>query len=148
MQFQKIDFATPEYDLAVRLRTEVLRRPLGLEFTVEQLEKEWADDHFAAFDERGQLVGCLILTKKDSKSVKMRQVAVAPDRQKTGIGQFLVAHSEVWAARKGFEKMELSAREPAVPFYEKLGYARVGERFEEVSIPHFRMEKRLVAAAS
>jgi hypothetical protein len=29
----EIDFGTPEYDEAVRLRTDVLRKPLGLEFT-------------------------------------------------------------------------------------------------------------------
>ena len=39
--------------------------------------------------------------------------------------------------------MTMHARETAVPFYERLGYATVGARFEEVTIPHFKMEKRL-----
>ena len=39
--------------------------------------------------------------------------------------------------------MTLHARQVAVPFYERLGYSIVGEPFEEVSIPHFKMEKGL-----
>ena len=73
----------------------------------------------------------------------MRQVAVAENRQKQGIGQRLVAYSETWAQRNAFEKMTLHARETAVPFYLKLGYTTVGERFFEVGIPHFKMEKSL-----
>lgn len=144
MHVAKIEFATPEYDLAVRLRTEILRKPLGLEFSVEQLAAEWTDSHFACFDEKEQLVGCLILTKKDSKTVKMRQVAVAENRQGSGTGRRLVEFSEAWAARNGFDKMELNARDTAIPFYQKLNYATVGEPFEEVGIAHLKMEKRLV----
>ncbi len=143
MTIAPIEFASPEYDLTVRLRTEVLRKPLGLEFTVEQLAAEWTDFHIGFFDESETLVGCLILTKKDDKVLKMRQVAVAADRQKQGIGQKLVDWSEAWARRNRFEKMSLHARETAVPFYEKLRYARLGDRFEEVGIPHFLMEKAL-----
>jgi predicted GNAT family N-acyltransferase len=39
--------------------------------------------------------------------------------------------------------MVLHARETAVPFYLKLGYEVVGGQFEEVGIPHFKMEKKL-----
>lgn len=144
MHVAQIEFASPEYDLAVRLRTDVLRKPIGLEFTVEQLAAEWSDVHLACFDARQNMVGCLILTKKDSKTVKMRQVAVAENCQGLGVGRRLVEFSETWAVRNGFEKMELNARETAIPFYRKLNYPTVGERFEEVGIPHFKMEKHLV----
>ena len=73
----------------------------------------------------------------------MRQVAVASTWQGKGIGSMLVAESEKTASRLGFSLITLHARESAVPFYERLGYGRVGERFEEVTIPHFKMEKML-----
>jgi hypothetical protein len=37
----------------------------------------------------------------------------------------------------------LDARETAVGFYKKLGYAIGGDEFIEVTVPHFRMVKRL-----
>ncbi len=143
MTIAPIEFASPDYDRTVRLRTEVLREPIGLDFSVEQLAAEWADHHIGCFDENEEIVGCLILSKKNEKTVKMRQVAVSPAHQKMGIGQKMVAWSEVWAQRNGYKKMSLNARETAVPFYEKLGYPCIGERFLEVGIGHFLMEKNL-----
>ena len=75
--------------------------------------------------------------------VQMRQVAVVPDLQGQGIGKALVEHSEALARRLGFRRLVLHARETAVPFYEKLGYAKLGDGFVEVTIPHWAMEKRL-----
>ena len=138
-----IEFATPEYDAAVRLRYEVLRQPLGLDFTPEQLAEEFDQLHLAAFDGQGLLIGYLNLTPLDEKRVKMRQVAVAPGWQGRGVGREMVAVSETLASERGFTLMTLHARETAVPFYLKMNYQVVGDRFEEVTIPHFCMEKTL-----
>ncbi len=139
----EIEFATPEYDDAVRLRYEVLRKPLGLEYTPEQLAAEYNNHHLAAYSNNGQLLGYLNLTPSDGGVIKMRQVAVEPQAQGMGVGKKLVEASEVLARKIGYQNMVLHARETAVAFYEKLGYHKVGERFEEVTIPHFRMEKPL-----
>lgn len=144
IQIFEIDFGTPEYDEALRLRYEVLRRPLGLDYTPEQLAAEYSDHHLVACGEDGAIVGYLNLTPLDDENVKMRQVAVAPDRQGQGIGKALVEASEALAQRLGFRRIVLHARETAVPFYLCAGYTVTGDRFEEVTIPHFKMEKELV----
>lgn len=138
-----IDFGTPEYDEAVALRYEVLRKPLCLDFTPEQLAAEWLDIHLAGTSSDGRLVATLILTPVDSETVKMRQVAVAPELQGKGLGALLVKASEELAVRRHFRIMSLHARETAVPFYLRLGYHIIGDRFEEVTIPHFKMVKNL-----
>ncbi|MBL7784007.1 MAG: GNAT family N-acetyltransferase [Saprospiraceae bacterium] len=138
-----IDFGTPEYDEAVRLRFDVLRAPLGLNYTPEQLAEEYDQVHLAGFDRKGAMVAYLNLTPASEGVVKMRQVAVAPAWHGKGVGSMLVAESEKTALSLGFSIMTLHARETAVSFYERLGYSRVGERFEEVTIPHFKMEKTL-----
>lgn len=143
MQVFQIEFATPEYDEAVHLRYEVLRRPLGLEYTPDQLAAEYADIHLAAFDDEGQLIGYLCLSPLDKHKMKMRQVAIAPQWQGKGVGSELVAASEELAKSLNFNIMTMHAREKAVPFYLRLGYRAVGDRFEEVTIPHFKMEKSL-----
>jgi predicted GNAT family N-acyltransferase len=139
-----IDFATPEYDEAVALRYEVLRRPLGLEFTPEQLAQEYDQIHLAAFNAGGKMIGYLNLTPlKEEGTVQMRQVAVAPEVQGQGVGGKMVLESEQIARGRGFTKMILHARDTAVPFYLKLGYTIEGEPFEEVTIPHRLMVKAL-----
>ena len=143
MHIVEILFGTQEYAAAVRLRYEVLRQPLGLEYAPEQLAEEYAQYHLAAFLESGELTGYLNLTPVDASTVKMRQVAVDTAWQGRGIGKALVLASEQLAVRMGFSRMVLHARETAVSFYLRLGYAIAGDRFEEVTIPHFSMEKDL-----
>lgn len=143
MQIRQIEFGTPEYDEAVRLRYDILRRPLGLEYTPEQLAAEYSEIHLAAFDAAGRLIAYLNLTPVAPDIVKMRQVAVESVLQGKGIGKLLVGASEQLAKHLGYKEISLHARDTAVPFYLKLGYERVGEPFEEVTIPHFKMRKNL-----
>jgi len=144
MHIIKIDFATPEYDEAVALRYEVLRKPLILEFSAAQLAEEYKDIHLAAYDSGMQLLGCLILSPQDGVGVKMRQVAVKSQMQGKGVGKLMSEYAEEVAKSLGFDRLFCHARETAVPFYKKIGYSILGERFEEVGIPHFKMEKKLL----
>jgi N-acetylglutamate synthase-like GNAT family acetyltransferase len=138
----EVEHGSPAYWAMVDLRNVILRTPLGLRFSREELEAE-NDSHHVACYRGDRLVGCLVLRPLADGDVQMRQVAVVSDLQGQGIGKALVEHSEVLARGLGFRRMVLHARETAVSFYEKRGYARIGEVFEEVTIPHWAMEKRL-----
>lgn len=138
----EIPFGSVWYALTVALRYDILRKPLKLNFTAEQLSVEDKEFHIA-YIENGVVLGCLVLVPKDNGVIKMRQVAVAENRQGKGIGKKMVAYSEEFSKAKGFTVMDLNARKTAVPFYLSLNYTQVGDEFEEVTIPHFRMIKKL-----
>lgn len=138
----EIVYGSAAYKESVALREEVLRKPLGLTFTDEELGREQSDYHLVCQYE-GQVVGCLILVPKGPAEVKVRQVAVAPHVHGKGVGRVLATFAEDFARERGFKLMTLHARLTAVSFYEKLGYERIGEAFEEVTIPHWRMQKQL-----
>jgi len=143
MHVIKIEYGTPEYDEAVRLRYDVLRAPLGLEFTAAQLAMEYEDIHLAAYDVHFRLLGCLVLTLTDESSMKMRQVAVAEAVQGKGVGKKMALRAEAVAGQAGCSLIYCHARDLAVPFYEKLGYVRDGKAFKEVGITHYKMKKEL-----
>ena len=138
----QIAHGSTEYEATVALRRAILREPLGLDFSQQELNDERADFHVACYD-GGELVGCLVLVPQPHGVVKMRQVAVALNVQGRGIGRALCEFAEAFARERGFVEITLHARTSAVPFYEKLGYERVGEEFEEVTIPHWAMRKAL-----
>jgi len=138
-----VAFNSKEYLDALALRFEVLRKPLGLEYSTADLLQEKDDIHFVAMID-DNIVGCLLLRPLSISSVKMRQVAIDIAHQKKGIGQKLVLASENYVRSLGDAQIELSARETAVPFYSKLGYQIVGEPYAEIGIPHQKMEKRLI----
>jgi predicted GNAT family N-acyltransferase len=142
IRLRKIHHSSVEYALTIALRDRVLRHPLGLYFTPEQLEEEKNEFHLSAW-QGNELLGCLVLKPVDMYVVKMRQVAVTPQAQGKGIGKMLVDWSETFAREHLFTTMQLHARDTAVPFYLQLGYETYGDPFTEVSIPHRSMQKQL-----
>lgn len=142
MEVRLVEHGSDDYVRTVDLRYEILRRPLGLTFDPDQLAAEDRELHLAIFD-GDEVAACLVLTPLEAGDIKMRQVAVASNRQGTGLGRQLVDQSESVAKERGFRRMVLNARESAVPFYLRLGYAIEGEPFEEVTIPHRHMVKDL-----
>jgi len=142
MALKIIDHGSREYQQMVQLRNDILRRPLGLQFTPEELEKEKEEILIGAFEEE-KMLGCCMLIKEDPASVRLRQMAVLNNLQGKGIGRALMQFAENIARDRGFQKITMHARKTAVGFYEKLGYRVSGQEFEEVTIPHFTMEKML-----
>lgn len=138
-----IAFGTPEFDEALSLRYQVLREPLGLDYTAEQIVEEADDIHLACFHPQGQICGYASMQAAGEGQWKMRQVAVAPEFQKQGIGQALVAYAETMGQRLQWKAIVLHARETAIPFYEQQGYTITGDPFTEVNIPHRKMFKSL-----
>jgi len=140
IEIKQIAFGDEDYKKEIELRYKVLRQPLGLNYTQEQLDAEKDEFHFASFDGE-KLVGCLLMKAIDTKEIKMRQVAVDELYQGKGVDKALVLFSEKFASENGFSLITLHARKTAIPFYEKLGYQVVGEEFLEVAQPHFKMKK-------
>ena len=84
-----------------------------------------------------------MLIKQEPGTVRLRQMAVLNNLQGKGIGRALMQFAENIARDRGFKRITMHARKSAAGFYEKLGYTIFGEEFEEVTIPHFVMEKLL-----
>ena len=126
----------------VQLRNDILRKPLKLQFTPEELEKEKDEILIGAFEEE-KMLGCCMLIKVDAATVRLRQMAVLNNLQGKGIGRALMQFAENIARDRGFKKIMMHARKTAAGFYEKLGYQVRGEEFEEVTLPHYEMEKKL-----
>jgi GNAT superfamily N-acetyltransferase len=141
-KFKEIPVATPDYEDALLLRKAVLRTPLGLSFSPDDLADEASCAHLGGFDE-GRLVAILLLKPLNAHTVKMRQVAVQPGLQGRGIGAQLVAFAEAFARGRGYKTMIAHARGTAVEFYRRLGYEASGEPFIETTIPHILVAKGL-----
>ena len=143
MFVQIISFASPEYDELLALRYQILREPLGLEYTPEAIAQEYKDTHFGCYDAHFQLLGGLLLHDIGDNIYQMRQVAVKTSIQNQGVGKLLVQKSEQYAQQRQFAQIFLEARQAAIPFYLKLNYQIEGEIYTKISIPHQNMRKIL-----
>ena len=142
MGLRQITYNTEDYNKMVQLRNQILRQPLGMTLHPEELKNEKNDIHIAAFDE-DEILGCCVLTPVDESTLRLRQMAVNGDMQLKGIGASIITFAENIARDKGYKNIIMHARNTATGFYEKFGYRRTGNEFNEVNLPHYIMEKKL-----
>jgi predicted GNAT family N-acyltransferase len=142
MALKIIEHGSDDYQKMVDLRYEILRKPLGLAFSEDELEKEKEDILIGAFDDE-KLLACCLITREKGNTCRLRQMAVQNNMQGKGIGATMMNFAENVARDRGFRTMSMHARKSAIGFYEKLGYRVDGDEFQEVTIPHFVMLKTL-----
>ncbi len=123
------------------LRWEVLMEPFGVE-----RDDNWHDDdphshHLIAIDE-GRVIGYSRLIE-DGAAGQIRQVAVAFDRQRSGIGSAMLAETVSKAGELGLDPVFLHARTRAEAFYQRLGFTTASAEpfpYGRTGMPHVRME--------
>lgn len=143
MPLKQIDYGTALYDEMVRLRSEILRKPLGLQFSQADLARDKSDILIACVEDEDEVLGCCILSIVSPVTLRLRQMAVHKKLQGKGIGESIMNFAETLARDKGYKKILMHARDTATGFYEKLEYKIVGEEFTEVGLPHHLMEKTI-----
>jgi predicted N-acetyltransferase YhbS len=141
VQYREINTSDVAYPQVWELRDAVLRRPLGQSLQNDDTSKDHLERIFIAEDSEGKVVGCVMLRPLSNRGYKMRQMAVLPKMQKTGVGRNLIKAAESAAWESGAPFIELNARTVVLPFYEKLGYVVEREEFTEVGISHRFMRK-------
>jgi ribosomal protein S18 acetylase RimI-like enzyme len=142
MNIHLVGHGSKEYADAVKLRDQVLRKPLGLAFTEAELAAEADQLHFVGYL-NGEPGACAVLQWLAPGVAKMRQVAVKPILQGRGLGRQLVEAIEREIHSRGACKIVLHARQTAVAFYLRMGYEIIDDPFEEIGLPHRCMQKLL-----
>lgn len=126
------------------LRYEMLRKPWNRPYTSTIDEDEDNSIHALMLDESGKAVAAGRLVLNSDKEGQVRSMAVTQGMQGKGLGTIILKHLEDEARKKKFKHIILDAREGAVNFYKKNGYAAEGDSYILFGvIPHVRMKKVL-----
>lgn len=142
IRYQLIFFSSLYYQALIDLRQKVLRTPLGRKLEFDQIRTDPADWHLGAFD-KAHLIGVVSLSPLQEANIQMRQMAINPLYQGKGIGKDLLIKAEHTILKKGYENIQLDARDSAVHFYEKMDYQTASTPFCKTGIMHYRMVKSL-----
>tara|TARA_R110001583_G_scaffold41891_1_gene133117 strand:- start:11902 stop:12333 length:432 start_codon:yes stop_codon:yes gene_type:complete len=143
MNTKEIKYNTVEYAASLKLRSDILRVPLGKELSTLDTLGEETQLHFGCFNNH-DLIGCVVIkAAANGTRVKLRQMAVEVTSQGKGVGKGLILDIEVFLKEKGYKIIELSARKTAKIFYEKLAYEAMGEFYLEQGIEHVKMQKNI-----
>lgn len=142
MIFAQFKVSTSEYQQSLVLRETILRAPLGLTLSDQDLAGENKQLHFGVFN-HDQIQAVVLLKPINATTLKLRQMAVASEQQGQGLGKALIQYAEREASKLNYKSIEMAARLTAVPFYQSLGYEVLGTHFKEVGIEHIKMAKPL-----
>ena len=142
MEIRRVAVDAPEYAQACDLRNRLLRQPLGLVLTPEELAEDTAREHFVAMAQ-GRVIGTVSASGQGSECWRIKQMAVDAAWQGRGVGARLLQAAERRGREQGATQAMLHARETARAFYEKQGYAADGAAFTELGLPHVAMVKAL-----
>lgn len=136
---------TPEeFAQYYELRWRILRAPWNQPEGSEKDTLEKVCYHLIAQDDSQRVIGVGRVQFNKTDEAQIRYMAVEPKHTGTGIGSKIVAKLEAIALDNDHDLIVLDAREPAVRFYEKLGY-EVKEKTHVLfgCIQHYRMQKVL-----
>ncbi|ETV94902.1 hypothetical protein H310_11553 [Aphanomyces invadans] len=143
MHHRDIVFGSREYEMALALREDVLRKPLGLQLDRSEVVDEATDIHLGMFSGDELVAYCML--RPAHPLAWMKQVVVKPAMQRHGIGRVLCNAFKARAIKEGFQAIHLHARDAAVPFYLKLEFTAVGnETFTEFGETHWHMHMPIV----
>lgn len=109
------------------LRRAVLRKNMPNESHEFNGDFDGNTFHLGYFNDN-QLLG-IVTIMKNGEVAQIRGMAVDEHQQGKGIGRELMIMAEKMLTQENVHKIWMNARETAVPFYEKLGYAIEGEIF-------------------
>ncbi len=138
--FKTVRFGSPEYREALRTREDVMRRPLGLCLSEEDLKGEERRIHIAGYAGAEQVCGCA-LNIIHGKLALIAFFYVRPEFQKQGCGRGMMHFLEEYAAASGVRRLYAEAREAARGFYEKCGFRKSGHVYVDTGLRHQDMKK-------
>ncbi|MDE2083855.1 MAG: GNAT family N-acetyltransferase [Xanthomonadaceae bacterium] len=83
-----------------------------------------------------------------SESAMIGRMAVLRDWRGKHVGEAIMHLLIEQAGALGYRELGMHAQSHALPFYEKFGFAKYGDEFEECAISHFHMRRELEPAVA
>ena len=128
------------------LRTRVFVDEQGVPPEIERDAADATAVHVLSRGLSGELTGRVVATGRlllDGATARIGRMAAEADVRGQGHGAAVLAELHRQAVLRGAVEVVLHAQLPARRFYEREGYAAVGDVYEEAGIPHVTMVRRL-----
>jgi predicted GNAT family N-acyltransferase len=136
--------AAPEdWPEVAALRTRVFVQEQGVPPEIEQDAADTTAVHVVSRDASGRVVATGRLLLRDDGTASIGRMAADASVRGHGYGAAVLAELHWQAVLRGVPEIELHAQVSARGFYERAGYAAVGEEYVEAGISHVTMVRRL-----
>lgn len=128
---------------AEEIKRQVFQNEQGIAAELVFDGKDAEADHFVAYSENKPIGTTRVRYIDDGAIAKIERMAVLKEFRRQNIGRKMIEYIIIYLRKKGVKKAILNAQEYVIGFYEKLGFKKDGDVFEEAEIPHIKMQKML-----
>lgn len=141
--FKIIKYASKEYQKTLHLRDEVMRKPLGLRLSEEDIKYDYKRIHIGGYCGNELICGCS-LRIIHKKIAHIYSVFVKQKFQNKGIGQQMMVFIENFTKSQGVIRLYVEGRKSAKYFYLKCGFLPCGNEYTDMNILHQDMRKDIL----
>jgi len=143
MKYEYVEYGTAKYKKAVAVRIDAFFNEMdnAISLIKDGLEEE--SIHLVCV-EKDEVIGTGRLTINENKAI-ISQMAIEEKYKRKGIGKKIITLFIEKSSALKLQCIELSARETAIPFYEKQGFTAINKKYPSVKtgIIHQKMIKNL-----
>ena len=122
---------------ALKIRSEVFEKELKMTVEPEEDENDELSLHLVLYDEAEPCATGRIY--HDGKTFRIGRCAVLKEKRGMGMGDMLVKLLLLKTFTYNPSEIVISSRLVQAPFYEKYGFVKTGEVYEEAGEPHIKM---------
>jgi len=141
IKFSKIDNNFADLQKCFFVRGIVFCEEQKCTYAEEFEEFDFLSVHFLGTVENEPVAVARMCLFKDY--VKVERLAVRKEYRGKGFGKKMFAFVLNEVANMGYKKITLHSQAYLVKFYEDFGFIKQGEKFLEVNIEHYYMEKEI-----
>ena len=143
MALKLIDHGSKDYSLMIALRHSLLRKPLGLSFSDEELKNEVNDILLGCFDD-GKAGRLLPAYKNRYRNIAVKANGCCIRLAGKRCGKSFITVWRKYCAGQRLQKNYNACAQNGYRFLRKMRLQLLqSNEFEEVMIPHYIMEKKL-----
>ncbi len=131
-----------EFPVIEAIRRAVFHEEQGVDPALDFDGKDQISEQFLAYLDN-QPVGTARIRYLDDTTAKIERLAVLSSARGQGIAKKIMEKCLDVIASKNVPEVEINAQVYVKGLYQQLGFEEEGERFEDASISHVKMRKKL-----
>lgn len=140
MNYKLFDFFLPKEAIEIRYKVFTLEQGFAKEDDLDDLDSKSIHIIVFSYDKP---IGTARMFKEDEGIYHIGRLAILKEYRNQGIGSFILKIFEKKAKDLGANKIHLGSQIDKASFYEKNGYKKYGDIFNDAGYPHIMMEKEL-----
>lgn len=140
MEYKLFNNTLPREAIDIRFQVFTLEQGFAKEVDLDDFDCK--SIHILVYVDN-KVIATARMFKEDENTFHIGRIAVLKEYRHQGVGSFILSVFEKKAKELGGSKINIGSQIDKAEFYEKCGYKKYGDIFDDAGYPHIMMQKLL-----